>query len=691
MAGVDGCWACPDCQNVNFAIRDNCNRCQAPRPWERPPPPVGRASKGGPVAGVDGNWACPACSNVNYATRDVCNRCKTPRPHDETVLKTAQYQRSEPATMMMAPASGRGRPVAGVDGNWECAMCNNINYAIRTVCNRCSTPREEKQIHSHWALPPKPPPPVGGTPIAGEQGNWVCAVCSNVNWAVRTACNRCQMPRPEELSQPRMVPRRPEAPPLALPSLTGGGGGRGPPVAGVDGNWACAACDNINFASRTACNRCGVPRPFDDEVPAEEAMDVARPSQSWFLAPDGGILDVGIVEAQQHEQALPTASPSIAMLALGGGGSGCGKGGRPVAGVDGNWGCPYCNNVNYASREACNRCQAPRPAVEEDVNWQQMQVAVVAQQPPSRMSSGGRGGPPVAGVDGNWVCSMCDNVNYAMREACNRCRTPKEDACQQLPPPPPSTLNKVGGFSRNGPPVAGLDGAWACPYCENVNFATRTACNRCHAPRPEAQPGEEAHPLLPVPSQQLPRGLPVAGVDGNWACPSCHNVNYASRQACNRCQLPRPAEVGQEELAAMAHSFSATSPRGGPPVAGIDGNWACSLCHNVNYAVRENCNRCQAPRSEAAADPPPQVGKVSAARGRPPVVGENGNWACPLCQNVNFGMRDICNRCQFPRPTDELVAGGVLGVFGVAEDLTAEDDADGLPPSKRLRSDFDEL
>jgi len=31
------------------------------------------------------------------------------------------------------------------------------------------------------------------------------------------------------------------------------------------------------------------------------------------------------------------------------------------------------------------------------------------------------GGPPIAGVDGNWKCNSCNNVNFAQREKCNRC------------------------------------------------------------------------------------------------------------------------------------------------------------------------------------------------------------------------------------------------------------------------------
>lgn len=38
--------------------------------------------------------------------------------------------------------------------------------------------------------------PRGGIPQAGEGGNWACQ-CGNVNFAFRTLCNKCEAPRAE--------------------------------------------------------------------------------------------------------------------------------------------------------------------------------------------------------------------------------------------------------------------------------------------------------------------------------------------------------------------------------------------------------------------------------------------------------------------------------------------------------------
>lgn len=509
-------------------------RYQAPKPVPVAAPSSGR---GAPVAGVDGNWQCPSCQNINYGIRTACNRCGLPKP--------------QPAPL---PASGRGMPVEGVDGNWRCPSCQNVNYGMRTACNRCAAPKPEPV-----AIAPQGFGNRGrGAPVAGVDGNWACTACGNVNYAVREACNVCQRPKHE----------------VALPVRTPGRA----PAPGVDGNWSCPACGNVNYAVRQACNRCQAPKPE------------LRPQ-------------------------LPQ------------------RGKAPVAGVDGNWACPSCGNVNWAIREACNRCQAPKPQEQ----FLGHQLAIAPPQPSPRRPSGA----PVAGVDGNWSCPACRNVNYAMREACNRCGEPK-------PPEEDLLLEKLAAAPQpaarrpSGAPVAGVDGNWECRSCGNVNYAMREACNRCGVPKPPEEEEEDDEPPL------------VEEEEDEDALEALDPVFEPSPQA-PRGRIP-----------------------GGPPVAGVDGNWSCSQCGNINFAHRVACNRCQAPK-------PPIGGRAPRLASMAPVAGIDGNWECPLCRNVNFGHREACNRCQLPRPLDDAEVGEELDPdAGLIEQLMepAEDEE---PAAKRQR------
>lgn len=185
------------------------------------------------------------------------------------------------------------------------------------------------------------------------------------------------------------------------------------------------------------------------------------------------------------------------------------KRGPPVAGLDGNWSCEACGNVNFQFRDTCNRCATPKPYV----------------QP--------AGQKPIAGINGNWECEACGNVNFPHRDRCNRCSTPKQPAIGMAP----AAMAPTAAPQSKGPPQAGVDGNWTCSACGNVNFAKRDRCNRCSAPKP-LDVVEEYGMTQPLVTSTLGfthRGPPVAGVDGNWACPQCQNINFAHRSSCNRC------------------------------------------------------------------------------------------------------------------------------------------------------------
>lgn len=108
-------------------------------------------------------------------------------------------------------------------------------------------------------------------------------------------------------------------------------------------------------------------------------------------------------------------------------------------------------------------------------------------------------------------------------------------------------------------PVEGVDGNWRCLSCSNINFSVRDKCNRCGMPRGDLGVGgvnsgvssplaATAGGLAPASKKRKPSGMPIEGVDGNWRCPSCSNINFGVRDKCNRCEMPRPAGLGQVPL-----------------------------------------------------------------------------------------------------------------------------------------------
>merc|ERR1712192_39516 len=96
------------------------------------------------------------------------------------------------------------------EGSWICLSCHNVNFPNRDICNKrvCARPRSE--------VDGGPPPGSAGamvnkkSELPSPDGSWVCSACGNVNWPLRTTCNRktCGQPRDSgvvnQYSQPQI-------------------------------------------------------------------------------------------------------------------------------------------------------------------------------------------------------------------------------------------------------------------------------------------------------------------------------------------------------------------------------------------------------------------------------------------------------------------------------------------------------
>lgn len=223
---------------------------------------------------------------------------------------------------------------------------------------------------------------------------------------------------------------------------------------------------------------------------------------------------------------------------------------------------------------------------------------------------------------------------------------------------------------------------WECSQCRNSNFGFRTECNRCGAPRNDRSGGRDRRPFddrrNPSQSRNPRQSKEQGGKQGDWECPQCQNLNFSFRTECNRCGMQRS---GNDERRAPSRSFDRGRGQGRDrPQRGRDapqghrrhgerrsrndrehgsGDWTCSKCNNSNFAFRQVCNRCEAPRSGNQAqsrrrdtrsprtsDRGPRDRRPARTHGTRP--SNDGRWMCQ-CGKSNDGRSRTCKKCGKPK------------------------------------------
>jgi hypothetical protein len=93
---------------------------------------------------------------------------------------------------------------------------------------------------------------------------------------------------------------------------------------------------------------------------------------------------------------------------------------------------------------------------------------------------------------------------------------------------------------------------------------------------------------------------------GDWNCPNCNYLCYASKYKCPKC---------------LTNKIVNKKP----------GDWTCS-CGEINFASRTKCRKCN-------------KDAVKEIKEKKEIVFKPGDWFCQSCNDLNFKIRINCRKC----------------------------------------------
>jgi len=163
----------------------------------------------------------------------------------------------------------------------------------------------------------------------------------------------------------------------------------------------------------------------------------------------------------------------------------------------GDWMCPKCNDHQFARNKFCRKCREPRPQNTTST---------------TNTSNRSQNSRKINEKRGDWYCSKCFDHQFARRTECRSCKSAR-----------PSNYNP-NGFNRIEKQTQ-LDGS--------VSNSTKVSSFQTTQERP-------IRPIRPIRRARQPRHpRQIDFRDGDWNCSKCNGHQFASRTICRDCGAPK--------------------------------------------------------------------------------------------------------------------------------------------------------
>lgn len=248
----------------------------------------------------------------------------------------------------------------------------------------------------------------------------------------------------------------------------------------------------------------------------------------------------------------------------------------------GDWFCT-CGNMNFASRDACRRCFQLKANIVDANNTNQ--------------GGDSQKDKNIVMKPGDWNCS-CGEMNFASRDMCRICNLPKPLDVQETSPSSPQTPeddnnnNSNNDNDSNSNMMENKDMEWFCS-CGESNYNSRTVCRRCHNNKPGTEnimQNDDENKDEDSQNNNQTKGYPKGKSQyrpGDWFC-VCGNMNYSSRDACNRCGVYKNMVMGMVNSQMSYNNVRNHKMR--------SRDWVCN-CGEMNFSTRSVCRKCKKSKS----------------------------------------------------------------------------------------------
>lgn len=135
-----------------------------------------------------------------------------------------------------------------------------------------------------------------------------------------------------------------------------------------------------------------------------------------------------------------------------------------------------------------------------------------------------------------------------------------------------------------------VSGDWNCHKCNNLNFAFRFSCNKCHTEKREENQSLFNSALF----MDFTDFEVTSKKENQDTAFDFMNQRIQAQPLTNLSLNIGPKIVNGEKITRDNSHVETIMSQVKRPDSGRQGDWVCLKCKNLNFAFRKDCNKCRA-------------------------------------------------------------------------------------------------